>query len=73
MFQITFVAEIITEIQAIIVMLENTLTLPNLCNSHKSIMFVKVFIWCVTVSKMYDDEGMTIRFCAITEITVNAV
>ncbi len=35
MFQITFVSERITVLQAITVMLENTLALPNLHISHK--------------------------------------
>lgn len=35
MFQITLVAEIITVTQATDATLENTLTLPNLCNWHK--------------------------------------
>ncbi len=57
MFQITFVAEIITEIEAITVMLENTLTLPSLHNSHTIHNACKI-IYTVCYCIKGCDEGM---------------
>ncbi len=72
MKQITFVAKIITVIEAINVMLENTLTLPNLHDSHKIHNVCKsIYPVCYYIKGVM--KGTAIRFCARTEITVNAV
>ncbi len=58
MFQITFVAEIITVIEAITVMLENILTLPSLHNSHKMHNVCKsIYTVCYWIKRC--DEDMT--------------
>ncbi len=71
MFQITFVSEILTVLQAIIVMLENILTLPNLHISHKIHNVLLKYLSSVLSKGVMKMKA--IRFCARTEFTVNAV
>jgi len=70
MFQITLVSEIITIIQATVATLENTLSLPNLCNW---IHTVWNSINLVSYQKVWWSYETAMGFCARKESAGNSV